>query len=142
MQKLKKVLGYGILVWAVPFVLSMVLFPLRESDRIFFETIMPVVVVAATVWAVRFIIFQRKSDVWQIGIAWFFLCVILDQAFFAWGPQKMSFTEYWKDIGFGYLTVPLIVWVAAIPLLKNELTTQAPRVQVVDTPVDESNLAT
>lgn len=44
-----RVLGFGILVWLVPFVVALAVGPLKTSWRSLFESIMPVVVVATVV---------------------------------------------------------------------------------------------
>lgn len=109
-KSLKTSLVYGLLVWAIPFVLAFILFPIRNSDRIFFESIMPVALVVTVVVLARIARNKEFLRSWQTGALWFVISVVLDQAFFTWGPQKISFTDYWKDIGFVYLVIPVITW--------------------------------
>ena len=39
--------------------------------------------------------------------------LILDQPFFAFGPMRMSATQYWSEIGLGYFTLPVFAAGAA-----------------------------
>jgi hypothetical protein len=112
MGKIKSIIGYGVLVWLVPFVAGLALFPLRSSNRTFFESIMPVVLVGVTVWASHKLKKLETTRFLEVGLVWLVISVILDQAFFTWGPQKMPFASYWMDIGFTYLVIPAIVWLA------------------------------
>jgi len=41
MNSIKWALLYGLMVWAIPFAVAMLSFPLRANDRPFFESIMP-----------------------------------------------------------------------------------------------------
>jgi len=50
-MNLKQVISYGLLIWAVPFVVAMIIFPLRTSNRSLFESIMPVVLIAVTLFS-------------------------------------------------------------------------------------------
>lgn len=109
-KSLKTSLAYGLLVWVIPFVLAFILFPIRNSDRIFFESIMPVALVSTVVVLARIARNKEFLRSWQTGVLWLIMSVVLDQAFFTWGPQKISFTDYWKDIGFLYLVIPVITW--------------------------------
>lgn len=133
---LKLNLLYGFLIWLIPFALSFVLFPLRQSDRIFFESILAVSLVAVTVW---FAISARAKGIlksWQTGILWVLISILLDQAFFTWGPQKMIFVEYWKNIGFGYLVIPMITlatYQKPIPVLSGEKETAVTEIEDMKT---------
>jgi hypothetical protein len=50
MKSLKLAIIYGILVWAIPFVVSVVIFPIHDSNRPLFESIMPVAGVASAIF--------------------------------------------------------------------------------------------
>lgn len=117
-KSLKLTLGYGLLVWVVPFALAFILFPIRNSDRIFFESIMPVALVITVAVVARVARNKEFLRSWQTGLLWLIMSVILDQAFFTWGPQKISFTDYWKDIGFLYLVIPVITWTVYSSIVK------------------------
>ncbi len=118
-KSLKASLGYGLLVWVIPFALAFILFPIRNSDRIFFESIMPVALVATVAVLARIARNKEFLRSWQTGLLWLAMSVVLDQAFFTWGPQKISFTDYWKDIGFVYLVIPVITWAVYYSISKS-----------------------
>lgn len=112
MKSPKKALIFGFIVWLVPFVVSVIIFPLRTSLPALFESIMPVVV---TICVVLFsILYFKKLEVGFLkegvilGITWFVICIVLDLLLFMWGPMKMTFPYYMADIGLTYLIIPLI----------------------------------
>jgi len=43
---LKRMLAYGFLIWLIPFLVSLVIFPLKNTNRGLFESIMPIVLSA------------------------------------------------------------------------------------------------
>lgn len=116
MDKLKNIkfaLLYGFLIWLIPFVLSILIFPIHEQDRPFFESIIPVVLTAVTVYfALRY---SRTDPIdtlqegLTLGILWMLICIVVDLPLFSYGPMKMPFVNYWKDIGFTYLIIPIIL---------------------------------
>ena len=91
---------------------SFIIYPLRESDRVLFESIMPIVLTfISVIMAHRYfnhveLFFVREGI--YLGIFWFVLCIIVDLCFFTWGPMKMTFIDYFKDIGLTYLMIPII----------------------------------
>lgn len=112
MTNLKLALAYGFLVWLIPFAVAFAIFPLHTADRIFFESIMPTVVVLATV--IFSVLYARNTksiplEEWgKLGILWLTISIAIDLVMFSWGPQKMSVVGYLKDIGFTYLMIPTI----------------------------------
>lgn len=113
MKAFKTAIFYGFLVWVIPFVAAFLVFPLRVNERPLFESIMPVVVVAAvTVFAVKY--FNRsdggsfKEGV-RIGLLWLAISIAIDLLMFMQGPMKMSLADYTKDIGITYLMIPIII---------------------------------
>lgn len=110
-MKYGKVFLYGFFVWIITLAIAMVLFQVRNNDRIFFEAIMPVVLVA------NLAIFSRlylkgatfvKNEGFYLGIIWMALNIVLDLLVFSSGPMKMSLADYLKDIGVTYLIFPII----------------------------------
>ncbi|OHA88843.1 MAG: hypothetical protein A2653_00055 [Candidatus Zambryskibacteria bacterium RIFCSPHIGHO2_01_FULL_43_25] len=112
MTNLKLALAYGFLVWLIPFAVAFAIFPIHASDRIFFESIMPIVVVLAVV--IFAVLYGRKVksivlEEWvKLGVLWLAVSVAIDLLMFSWGPMKMSLADYFKDIGFTYLMIPII----------------------------------
>src|SRR5690606_12997857 len=94
------------------FVTAFVLFPLRESNRPLFESIMPVVLAAgAVILATRYLTRTTErlipSSV-MIGCVWFVMSIGLDLLLLTWGPMRMSLAAYMADIGITYLIFPII----------------------------------
>ena len=58
MNKYVKIGFFGIPIWLIPFVVSFIIFPLRDSNRALFESIMPVVL---TVIVITFSIIYLKN---------------------------------------------------------------------------------
>ena len=112
MRSFGKAILYGIAVWAIPFIAAMFIFPLRESERPLFESIIPVAVALGAV--IFSAVYLRNSDVNYvkegifIGVIWLGVSLIIDLSMFMWGPMKMSFIDYMKDIGLTYLMIPII----------------------------------
>lgn len=108
----KNAILYGIGIWAFTFVVAMLAFPFRESERPLFESIMPVALTLATTLAsVRYFKGVKERFVWRgfcLGLIFFAVNFLIDQLMFSWGPMKMSFLDYLKDIGVTYLLIIII----------------------------------
>lgn len=113
MTSLRRALLFGFLVWLVPFVAAFVIFPLRESSRPLFESIMPVVI-AITVVALGVTYFRRATGGYvregvALGVLWLAICVIIDlPLMLLGGPMQMTVREYIADIGVTYLLIPVL----------------------------------
>ena len=112
MKSLKASIFYGFLLWLIPFIVAFLIFPLREAQSPFFETIMPLTL---TICAVVFSILYFKgvehgylAESVKLGILWFGISLVIDLFMFMWGPMKMPFMDYMMDIGFTYLMFPMI----------------------------------
>jgi fumarate reductase subunit C len=112
MKSTKRALLYGFMLWLIPFIVAFLLFPLRESERPLFETIMAVTVTLAVV--VLSVLYFGKieagylKEAVRIGILWFCISIVIDVLMFMWGPMKMTFVNYMYDIGFTYLIYPIV----------------------------------
>lgn len=111
-RSLRVALVYGFLLWLIPFAAAMTLFSIRNSDRIFFETIMPVVI-TITVVVLSYLYFKNTSGAYLkegivIGILWLAMSIVFDLSMFTWGPMAMSLIDYLKDIGITYLVYPTV----------------------------------
>ena len=112
MRSIKMALLYGLLVWAIPFAVAFLIYPIKTSSPALFESIMPVVigfcVVASCVLYVRKVKAGFLKEGVLLGIIWLSISLILDLALFMEGPMKMSFVDYMMDIGLAYLLIPTI----------------------------------
>lgn len=112
MKSFKTALSYGFLVWVIPFVVAIMIFPLRASERPLFESIMPVVLTLITV--VFGIFYFRKVQTaflmegLMLGVTWLATSVAIDLLMFMQGPMQMPLINYVKDIGLTYLLIPTI----------------------------------
>lgn len=113
MNSIKKALIYGFAVWVIPFVIATMIFPIRISDRVLFESVMPV---AVTLCAVSFSILYLRNlqgsslrEGIMLGLVWFVISIGLDLLMFMpEGPMTMNLADYMKDIALAYLIIPTI----------------------------------
>ena len=110
MQAIKRALFYGFINWLIPFVFSVIIFPLKKSDPIFFQSLITVVsVLVLVILAVSY--FKKvkgnlKEGVF-LGIIFLVISLFFDFFFFFWGPIKMAPLAYIKEIGIQYLNCPI-----------------------------------
>ena len=108
-----KALLFGLAVWLIPFVVAFLVFPLRESSRPLFESIMPVAVAGATV-VLGVAYFERVAqgavrEGMLLGCLWLAICIAIDAPLMLLGgPMQMTIGEYLADIGVTYLMIPII----------------------------------
>jgi len=112
MKSFKKALLFGFFVWLIPFVVAIIIYPIKDCNPPLFESIMPVVISLVAVFF-AIVYFKKVDDHFvmegvQLGIIWFALCIILDLLLFMWGPMEMTFLAYMADIGLTYLMIPVI----------------------------------
>lgn len=111
-MKIGRLLGYGFLMWLLPFAVSLLIFPLRGSARPLFESLMAVVVAASAVGVGIGYLRPGKGQFLReglaLGLAGLLVNVGLDTLMFSGGPMRMGFAEYWMDIGLTYLMIPII----------------------------------
>jgi hypothetical protein len=111
MQLIKRAFLYGFLLWIIPFLASVIVFPLKKTDPAFFQSSLGVLSMAlAVILTVHY--FRKTQGNLKEGIflglifaiiSWFF-----DFLFFIWGPIKMPLIAYIKEIGIGYLLYMVI----------------------------------
>jgi hypothetical protein len=107
-----KALLFGFLVWLIPFAVAFVIFPLKESWRPLFESIMPLVLTVAVVVCAG-LYFRRVRTAYVkegllLGILWFLISVLIDLPLMLNPPINMTLAEYAADIGLTYLIIPVI----------------------------------
>jgi len=112
MNRYLKIGLFGFLLWLIPFAVSVLIFPLRMSQRPLFESIMPVVIAIWTVFFSILYLSGKKSDLLKegilIGIAWLLISIVLDLMIFIEGSIKMPLWDYVADIAVTYLMIPTI----------------------------------
>lgn len=112
MKSISKAVIFGFLIWLIPFVTAVLIYPVRVSNRPFFESIMPVVITVCVVF-LAYLYFKKvdKDFVKEgvlLGIIWLAISLVIDLPMFMQGPMKMPLPEYFMDIGFTYLMIPVI----------------------------------
>jgi len=113
MNQYLKVVLYGFLVWLLPFVVSLFIYPLKVAGSPLFESIMPLVISLTVVVLAFFYLKNLDGDYVKegviIGVFWFTISIIIDLLLFL-SPSalQMSFTDYLMDIGITYLLIPFI----------------------------------
>lgn len=112
MKSIKKTLLYGFLIWLIPFITAFLIFPIRESNRALFESIMPIVITASVVFFAYHYFKKLDNNFVKegllLGVIWLAISFIVDLTMFMQGPMKMSFADYLMDIGLTYLIMPII----------------------------------
>ncbi|NHZ87109.1 MAG: hypothetical protein GWP19_14755 [Planctomycetia bacterium] len=113
MESIKKVILYGFLIWLIPFVVAFIIFPIHESNRPLFESIMPVTVALCVVIFGNMYFKQveanYKKEGIRLGIIWLIISLVIDLILFMpQSPMHLSFLEYLMDIGITYLMIPVI----------------------------------
>lgn len=112
MKSIKKGLLFGFLIWLIPFAVAFLIFPVKTSLPVLFESIMPVVITISVVTFSTLYLRKVQTDILRegiiLGIVWFSMSLVIDLLMFMWGPMKMSFSSYMMDIGLTYLIIPTI----------------------------------
>jgi hypothetical protein len=114
--KIKKYLKiglFGFLTWLIVFVVSVLMFPLKTSQRLLFESIMPVVITCCAVFFANLYFKNLKANFLQegllIGVVWFIVSLAIDLPLFLLeGPMQMPLADYMMDIGVTYLIIPIV----------------------------------
>jgi len=113
MTSWRRALGLGVGAWLVPFVVAILVFPFRESNRPLFESIMGVTVASTAVLLGLGYLRKLQSGFIRegllLGLIWFVMCVLIDAPLMLFGgPMKMTFGQYMADLGLSYLSIPVV----------------------------------
>jgi len=113
MNKYLKLGILGFFIWVIPFLASFVIFPLRQSNRVLFESLMPVIVtlivILCCVYYFKKLTQDHLRDGLLAGVMWFIINIAIDLfMFLPASPWHMSFCEYMMDIGIVYLIILMI----------------------------------
>ena len=116
MNSVLRIVLFGVLVWAIPFVLGMLLFPLQTRSPELFNTLMSVAVCAAGS-GIGLLLMKKQTEHTRnnailIGFKWAAICIIIDLPIFMLGLD-MGIQHYLSDIGMTYLMLPIILWALA-----------------------------
>ena len=116
MKRIGKIILFGFLLWLTVFVGSFFIFPVKQTDPIFFETLISIILVACTV-LYGHIFFDKEKLILKnciaVGLTWAIINIAIDLPLMFYGPMKKTFPEYMTDIGLTYLIIPIILSVYA-----------------------------
>jgi len=113
MNKTFKLLLYGFFIWLVPFLVSLIIFPLKTSLNPLFESIMTVII-TFTVVTFSYLYFNSLRENYikegvKAGVTWMIISLAIDLLLFLPpSPMQMSVTSYFMDIGITYFIIPII----------------------------------
>lgn len=113
MHSLKKSILFGFLVWLLPFIVAFLIYPIHESHRPLFESIMPIVITISLI-VFSYLYFKNidknvKAEGAKLGIIFLLISLIIDLIMFMPNsPMHMNLLEYINDIGLTYLMIPVI----------------------------------
>lgn len=116
MKSLQKTILYGFLLWLTVFAASFIIYPLKQHHSAWFETFIALILASATVFFgniyFRLETLDLKSCL-KVGFIWALVNIVVDIPLFIAGPFKMPMLQYFGDIGFSYLIIPIITTVYA-----------------------------
>jgi hypothetical protein len=113
MTSISRALVFGLFLWLIPFAVAFVIFPLRESSRPLFESIMPITIAVVTA-ALGVAYFKRVSGAFvkegvMLGLLWMTVSMAIDAPLMLFGgPMQMTVGQYLADIGLTYLIMPAV----------------------------------
>jgi hypothetical protein len=108
----KRVLGYGVAVWLVPFAVAFVVFGLRDGNRALFESLITVTAVVSEVALAYYYLRRVPRDdgignAIVVGAAWAAISIVIDLPIFLL-VFRMPLADYIADIAVSYLAIPAI----------------------------------
>ncbi|MBM9577698.1 hypothetical protein JWG45_11220 [Leptospira sp. 201903070] len=107
-----RIFSYGIIVWVIPFVLAIPLFQLLGSNRLFFKSILGVILALTVVvfWGLylRTVNSDFQKHSYSASVLWLVLSIVPDLLAFIIGFKMNAFT-YFTEIAISYLVIPVIL---------------------------------
>ena len=108
---MKDVLGWGLLLWFIGYVLGFVFFVIVPTQQIgWFVTPFGI---AITVWALlKKVQMKSMKDALMLGIGWSIIAIICDFLFMVL-PMSLALSYYKLDVYLYYLVtfaLPMVVW--------------------------------
>jgi len=115
MKSIKKAFLFGFLIWLIVFVVAIIIFPIHEGNRPFFESIMPVAMsVFTSFFAYRYFRIVENNYVKEgiyLGLIFIVINWVIDAVLMlSPSPMQMTFSDYVYDIGFTYFMIPPITF--------------------------------
>lgn len=122
MKRLLRPVLYGFLIWLFPLIVSFALFPIFQTDKTFFDSIMAVTLVGSA--SLFLAVMRREGPInlrtaITVGLLWMGMNLALDILIFVLSPVQMTLLDYWKDIGFTYLALPIMTILMSVQTKKS-----------------------
>lgn len=100
-----KIVVYGFFMWLIPFLVSLVIYPLKTFAYPLFESIMPVVIAITAVFLgityFKSVFANYLNEGLLIGGSWFVICISIDSLLFlSPSPMQMSITKLFDGYRF------------------------------------------
>jgi hypothetical protein len=111
LKNIKLALCYAFLLWLLPFVASIGIFPLKKTDPALFQSLLGVLSIIVLVLFSVYYFRKTQGNLREgifLGAVFLLVSWLFDFFFFIWGPIKMPLMSYVKEIGIGYLVYPVI----------------------------------
>lgn len=110
MKSLKKAILFGFFVWLFAFAISFLIFPIHESNRPLFESIMPIALSLLTsFFSYKYLSIVKENFVKEaiyLGIVFILINWIIDvPLMLSPSPMQMTFSDYFQDIGITYFMI-------------------------------------
>lgn len=109
-----RAIGFGVLMWLIPFAVAFMVFPFHESNRPLFESVMAVAVSAGAVGLGLAYVKRAEGGVQEglsVGVLWLAISILIDAPLMLLGgPMQMTVGAYLSDIGLTYLLIPVVTW--------------------------------
>ncbi len=103
----------GVLLWLCVFVASFLIYPIKQADPAFFETLITIILCTSTVMIARLYFTRTELNTKNCvgtGVVWALINILIDLPLFSFGPMQRSTLDYFTDIGCTYLVIPIILW--------------------------------
>ncbi len=110
MKSFKKAILYGFLIWLIAFAVAFLIFPIHETNRALFESIMPVVIsIVTSFFGYRYFSIVENNFIKEgvfLGIIITIINWVVDAVvMLSPSPMQMSLPDYFQDIGFTYFMI-------------------------------------
>ena len=111
MNKNAKIINYGLLVWLIPSLITVILGSFLAAMNIF--EIVSALVIAVTVIVFSYLFFKGITENFikegiLIGISWLIISIVLDIILIVLGISQLSLTSYAMYVAPLYIIIPAI----------------------------------
>jgi hypothetical protein len=110
MRALLSLIGWGVLIWLIPFILGFVLLPLQRVDRPLYHNLLTLVM-AVCVLVAGWRHWRSGPATWPthlgVGLLWMAISIASDLPFFL-GMFQMPWATYLSEIAASYALMPIL----------------------------------